>query len=214
VGSPLARNFGAGDENSTKDMGKFIKALDEIRAAYKCAIVVVHHTGHTQKDRGRGSTAMPGAVDMDWRVQKEQNSDLITLDNPKMKDRAKTPPMTFKLIPVDIGENSKGKMITSCILQDTDYKPKQQKKINSDYQDQFMKVLDTLYQDSIHEMENQGRDISEAKVSIKEHKKALKVDNGGMSRQTYKNNKESLDSEGWIEIINSNWMIPKFPEKE
>lgn len=51
----LARNFGPGDENSQKDMGSFIAILDELRSAFPSStVLIVHHSGHGDKDRGRG----------------------------------------------------------------------------------------------------------------------------------------------------------------
>jgi RecA-family ATPase len=34
-----------GDENSSGDMSKFIRAADAIRAAFDCLVIIVHHCG-------------------------------------------------------------------------------------------------------------------------------------------------------------------------
>jgi RecA-family ATPase len=42
----LARCFGDGDENSTKDMNAFVRGCDKLKAAFpNCTILVVHHSG-------------------------------------------------------------------------------------------------------------------------------------------------------------------------
>ena len=51
-----------GDENSAKDVGRFIAAVDELRSVYKCASLTVHHTGKDGEDE-RGSSALRGAAD-------------------------------------------------------------------------------------------------------------------------------------------------------
>ena len=85
----LARNFGAGDENSTSDMNVFIENVDrQLRAKYKSTVLIVHHTGHSNKERARGSMALKGALDFEYRVEKPEgftgyNAKLVCT---KMKD--------------------------------------------------------------------------------------------------------------------------------
>ena len=91
----LARAMGAADENSTKEMGAAIRAVDDIREAYDCTVLAVHHTGHGNKDRARGSSALLGAVDAEFMVEKWSAEDVIAkieVKFTKMKD-AKTPDM-------------------------------------------------------------------------------------------------------------------------
>jgi len=46
----VARNFGAGDENSTSEMNAFIAAMDALKGEFPdCAVILVHHTGHSEK---------------------------------------------------------------------------------------------------------------------------------------------------------------------
>ena len=53
----LARNFGAGNENSTEDMNRFVASIDRyLREEFGSAIVLVHHTGHEAATRARGSS--------------------------------------------------------------------------------------------------------------------------------------------------------------
>jgi RecA-family ATPase len=58
----LARSFGGGDENCTKDMNLFIAQVDRLRDSLGCAVLVVHHTPH-HGNKLRGSSALPGALD-------------------------------------------------------------------------------------------------------------------------------------------------------
>lgn len=63
----VARNMD-GDENATKDMNLFVKGADRIREHYKCAVILVHHSGKDENRAGRGSTVLPGAVDCTIKV--------------------------------------------------------------------------------------------------------------------------------------------------
>lgn len=57
-----ARSMAGGDENSAKDVGVVVAALDELRFRLQSAVMVVHHTGKTGTI-DRGSSALTGAVD-------------------------------------------------------------------------------------------------------------------------------------------------------
>lgn len=59
----VARNFGGGDENGSKDMGTFIKSLDALRLRYKCSVMGVHHCGKDHSKGARGHNSLRGACD-------------------------------------------------------------------------------------------------------------------------------------------------------
>ena len=48
----LARSMGDGDENTAKDMGKFVGNLDFLRAETGAHVMVIHHSG---KDESKGA---------------------------------------------------------------------------------------------------------------------------------------------------------------
>lgn len=94
----LARAMGAADENSTKEMGAAIRAVDDIRDSYECTVLAVHHTGHGNKDRARGSSALLGAVDAEFMVDKWSGQDevaKIEVKFTKMKDAKMPMPLNF-----------------------------------------------------------------------------------------------------------------------
>lgn len=109
----LARNFGGGDENSTQDMNGFVAAIDDLRAGWpKTTIIIVHHTGHSDKGRGRGSTVLKGALDFEFRVEKDGEE--ITIANPKMKDAPELPEQFFTLTDVQLAPRIKSAVLTSA----------------------------------------------------------------------------------------------------
>ncbi len=123
----LARNFGPGDENSTQDMTEFISSLDTIRAKYHCAIILIHHSGHGDKSRGRGSMALKGALDAEYRLEKDETG-TVRLTNTKMKDFEPPAPMAFKIRSVELGiKDEYGQEITGGILDGIEYQAPAQK---------------------------------------------------------------------------------------
>jgi phage/plasmid primase-like uncharacterized protein len=106
----LARNHG-GDENSTQDMNAFIQHLDVyLRQPWKCCVMVVHHSGVADKDRSRGSTALKGALDAEYKCQLDSGTKTIAFESKKMKDAEMPPPKNFQITQVDLPINNKNGM--------------------------------------------------------------------------------------------------------
>ena len=84
----LARNFGPGkSESSDADMGAFINnVIDLVARPHKATAIVVHHPGHGAKDRGRGHSSLPGAVDGTLMV--EQRDGVVMLTTTEMRNVA------------------------------------------------------------------------------------------------------------------------------
>lgn len=98
----LARNMG-GDENSTQDMNSFIQHLDTyLRQDYKCCVLVVHHSGAMDKDRSRGSTALKGALDAEYKCQLDGGTKTIQFESKKMKDAEMPAAKNFQITQVDL----------------------------------------------------------------------------------------------------------------
>ena len=115
----MARNMG-GDENSTQDMNAFIQHIDTyLRQPYQCAVMIVHHSGTGDKDRGRGSSALKGAIDAEYKVQLDQSTKMIQVEAKKMKEAEMPPALNFSLTQVDLpifdkhGEAVKGAYLTT-----------------------------------------------------------------------------------------------------
>ena len=106
----LARNFGAGDENSTAEMGKFVAAMDQLRGNWpESVLLIVHHTGHSDKGRARGAIALKGALDFEYRIEKD--GDVISLANTKMKDAEPPPQLNFNLTTVEVEETASAVLV-------------------------------------------------------------------------------------------------------
>lgn len=110
----LARCFGAGDENSTKDMNAFVNACGEMREEFDGpTILVVHHVGKVPEKGFRGATALPAAADIAFTVKKPNVKSLsMTMKNSKPhKDSAALDDRHFQLVEIDLGDGQ-----TSLVL--------------------------------------------------------------------------------------------------
>jgi len=118
----LNRNFGGGDENSTRDMTQFICNVDYYLKRGETSAIVVHHSGLTDKDRSRGSSALYGALDLQYKVKKDNHS--VTLESTKAKDITTPAPLAFTLkgVPLDWCDEE-GNTITSALLESAEYVP-------------------------------------------------------------------------------------------
>jgi len=108
----VARNFGAGDENSTMDMNFFINAVDDLKARYPGSVVLlVHHSGHADKTRARGAMALKGALDFEFRVEKDDKH--VRVMNTKMKDAEPPADLHFTLESIELSGNAKSAVLRS-----------------------------------------------------------------------------------------------------
>ena len=114
----LARNYGDGDENSNEHMGKFIRVVDSFNDKFGCATLIVHHSGHSDSQRGRGASSLKGALDSEFLCAKKDDAILVT--STKAKDFEAPADLHLKLTSVELGTTSEGKPLTSAVLTKTD----------------------------------------------------------------------------------------------
>jgi uncharacterized membrane protein len=85
------------DENSSRDMGRFVDNLEILRRQTGACIMIVHHEPRAGENL-RGSTALEGGADTIIRVTKD--GDLMEITNPKQKDAAEMPTMELVMVPI------------------------------------------------------------------------------------------------------------------
>ncbi len=100
-----------GDENTARDMGRFVKAVDTCKDRFNCSVIAVHHTGH-DPSRERGSSALKAAVDTKIRVEKDmkltvtpgagQTSGHINVYTEKQKDGMAALPFQLRYEEVEL----------------------------------------------------------------------------------------------------------------
>lgn len=97
----LHRNM-HGDENSSEDMAMYLSNVEMLTKKYTSAIVTVHHSGHGDKSRARGSSAIKGGMDAEFCMTKKSKGE-VTFSCTKSKDFAAGSNMEFglKVVPLD-----------------------------------------------------------------------------------------------------------------
>jgi hypothetical protein len=114
----LARCFGQGDENSSTDMGAFVKACDRLKRETGACVLVIHHTGKDVEKGMRGSSALPAALDCTIAV--ERMGDGLTIYNRppygKMKDAAEFDDIAMTAARVVIGTDEDGEDLSTLVL--------------------------------------------------------------------------------------------------
>jgi len=194
----LARNFGPGDENSTKDMTACIAAMDRIRMLYRCTVLVIHHSGHGDKSRARGAMALRGALDFEYRFDRDENG-IIRMQATKMKDAERPEPLAFKIAAVDLGiKGDDGEPVTSAVLVPTEYVPPAKNTAGGKWQNLALKLLERLYTDYRNNPENQGFSPNGARVSVNDWVQVCK--DAGVPKNRLSEVKLALQERKIIEI--------------
>ena len=98
----LSTHFGSADENRTQDMRAFMQGIRRLRMATKATILVVHHVGHNNKERERGSISLQQDVDWRYQVERTPETSITTLVNKKSRDAGTPSPLSWNLIPVTL----------------------------------------------------------------------------------------------------------------
>jgi hypothetical protein len=113
----LARSM-TGNENSPEDMGKYVASCARIRGAAETHVLVVHHSGKDLARGARGHSSLRAASDTELEVTRgEGGSCLAITKNRDEEDRAR---FGFRLEPVELGVNAKGRTVTTCVAIETE----------------------------------------------------------------------------------------------
>jgi|SRR5690554_2875435 len=184
----LARCFG-GDENSAADVGAFVANLDALRDRWRATVLVVHHSGKDSTRGARGSTALRGAVDAEYRVTKDP-AGVVTLEAGKMKDADTPERRAFRLAPVELPLlNDDGEPFTSCVLEPTEARVGGPKRPTGKHQQRALSVLGNLAA-----FPEDGTDG--APVSVEAWRLAMRE--AGTDRRRFNDAKKQLAALGWI----------------
>ena len=111
----LATCFSGGDENTAKDMGEFLNNLRGLSRKYnRCNILIVHHSGHGDKGRARGSSSLFANLDAEFEITRDE-SGIIHVKNTKFKDEETSAEKFYRLQKVELGIQD-GEEVTSAII--------------------------------------------------------------------------------------------------
>jgi len=75
--------LGGLDENSAGDMSVALRIAKTIARMTGACVLLLHHTGHSTQERGRGSSAFTAELDVGWLVKKVDENISLTVDRLK-----------------------------------------------------------------------------------------------------------------------------------
>jgi AAA domain len=137
----LARSM-VGNENSPEDMGKYVASCGRIREAGGTHVVVIHHCGKDLARGARGHSSLRAATDVELEVTKsEDGSGNVAVT--KARDELDKGRFGFRLEPVELGTNAKGRTVTTCVAVEAEATAKSATK-STKLNDRQRTVLDCL----------------------------------------------------------------------
>lgn len=111
----LARSMGQGDENTSTDMGAFIRNIDLLREETGAHVMVVHHTGKDGSRGARGHSSLRAAVDTELHLTRD--NDVIEAKATKQRDMQGGRVFTYELREVVLGQDQDGDDVTTCVVE-------------------------------------------------------------------------------------------------
>lgn len=103
----------SGEENSANEMAAYLRAIGgRFRALWRCAVALVHHSGHAATERPRGSSAIRSNIDFLLGCFRDEKEMLATLTCIKQKDGELFDDATFQMGVQDLGLDEDGDRIT------------------------------------------------------------------------------------------------------
>jgi hypothetical protein len=191
-----ATNLG-GDENSTMDTMIGVNVFNSICTPYHATGIIVHHSGNWEKNRGRGSNALKGALDMEYLIKQSEDK-VIHFVNTKPKDFETPPPLAFRLRTVELGiVDEEGEQITSVVLTHCDPElMKEPKEATGKNPRILLQILSNILSAKRENFQQLGKDPDEAKVSQAEWKEATAKE--GIAKSSHYDAMKALLSSGKI----------------
>lgn len=212
----FARNLGSGDENNNADASAFINNIDvHLRARFNAAVLIVHHTGHLESQRGRGASAMRTAMDSEYLLA--VNGDYRSLTCTKSKETELGEPIDFKLkeVALDGWTDEDGVLMTSAVIVRAEGSaPKAKGKSPPRLKGANKIALEALHQ-ALHEhgaapshelMEDVGDILAPSKVVLIEHWRdraytsSISTEGPDAKRMAFKRACDALRDAGFVEI--------------
>jgi hypothetical protein len=119
----ISKNSDGRVEASTEEATAYLNRLDlELRDRFKACLMLVHHTGHMEKQRARGPYALMANTDSAFRIDRpDMDAMTITVTAGRMKDCEPPAPFSLAARVVDVGTlDSKGRPITTLVMEPTE----------------------------------------------------------------------------------------------
>ncbi len=113
----VAKAMSGADENSSVDMGHFIKCIETLKAKTTAHIMLVHHTGKDSGKGARGHSSLRAAVDTEIELTKEDSNPVIEAKATKQRDMETGKVFAYRLQEVNLGTDEDGDPVTTCVVE-------------------------------------------------------------------------------------------------
>ncbi|MFC1337283.1 MAG: AAA family ATPase [gamma proteobacterium symbiont of Clathrolucina costata] len=198
----LARNIGPGvNENNIEGMGAFANNLiDEVVRPTKATAIVVHHSGHSDSDRGRGHSSFEAAVDGAFKVSMDRSDGaaVITLSTLFSRSTSGESSTSFKVVTQEIpGADNFGNPIEAPVLRYLeDHQPTKRTKGLGRKQEALLELLRTLYAEHQQRIDDGGLNtmarVSKGELRDEAEKRGVEADSSNFYKLVSKLKERSL----------------------
>ena len=106
----LSRAMSGGNENSSDDMGAFVRYCDQLRMATGASVLIIHHAGKDDSRGARGHSLLKAAADTEIEVTSSEASGLHTATVTKQRDYRGGEALAFRLEQIELTDR------TACVL--------------------------------------------------------------------------------------------------
>ncbi len=94
----LSCNYGGGDVDKNQDMKAFMAGIDLLRRLTGATVVIVHHTGWSDKERETGAKTLRNCIDTSILISRE--NDLVSVKQIKQRNAPVLPAYVLRSLPV------------------------------------------------------------------------------------------------------------------
>jgi len=112
----LSRAMAGGNENSPEDMGALVTNGTKIQQVGKCHVSWIHHSGKDQAQGARGHSLLRAATDTEIEISRPDKDSPSTARVTKQREMEIDGEWSFKLHAIELGQNRRGKPVTSCVV--------------------------------------------------------------------------------------------------
>ena len=137
----VARAMSGADENTSRDMGKFVENLTKIGQGLNAHIIGIHHSGKGEERGPRGSNSLPASADTVLALEK--TDDVIRVSQEKQRDGSTDFEFNYALKNTILGQDKDGDTIESCVVE----------KAGPRLPDTQQKIAELLWSGSLRNME-------------------------------------------------------------
>lgn len=116
----LSVTFGGGDENGPEDMGLYVSNIKRMKDVTGAAVLIVHHAGKDESRGMRGHSALLGALDAEFMVEKLEAAPgwpSRMLKSGKLREgESNADVLPFNLEVCSLGLDPDGDIVTTCVV--------------------------------------------------------------------------------------------------